>query len=170
MTRSRSGLRLRKLRMIPTSPSRHLLVILALSLCQVLSCGVSFGQNVEGISQREIVRRQRQGLQAADELAIAQAAMKERNWALAHDHFRVAVVDFHDAPIAGNGADQAMDGFCESGVKLAELRISEGKYNEAEMIVSEVLSDRYSPNCHDASQLLVKLKTPGYFNRTMGPK
>src|SRR5205814_587525 len=55
-------------------------------------------------------------------------------------------------------------------VKLAEQRIAEGKYDEAEAIVREILDSRYDPNCRPAAELLVQLQTPGYFNRTMGPK
>src|SRR5205814_6947839 len=55
-------------------------------------------------------------------------------------------------------------------VKLAEQRIAEGKYTEAEQIVREVVSDRYDPNCHGALELLAHLSEPGYFNKTMGSK
>ena len=55
-------------------------------------------------------------------------------------------------------------------MKLAEQRIAEGKYGEAEQIVREVVSDRYDPNCRPALELLAHLSEPGYFNKTMGPK
>ena len=55
-------------------------------------------------------------------------------------------------------------------MKLAEQRIAEGKYGEAEQIVREIVSDRYDPNCRRALDLLAHLSEPGYYNRTMGPK
>src|SRR4029077_4428755 len=61
-------------------------------------------------------------------------------------------------------------GFCESGVALAEQRIAENRFAEAEAILSEILSDRYDPNCRPAYDLLARLHQPGYFNRTVGPK
>ncbi|MEO5718882.1 MAG: Amuc_1098 family type IV pilus outer membrane protein, partial [Chthoniobacterales bacterium] len=59
---------------------------------------------------------------------------------------------------------------CDSGVALAEQRIAEGKFMEAEQIVRETTSDRYDPNCRKALNLLAHLSEPGYYNKTMGPK
>jgi len=53
---------------------------------------------------------------------------------------------------------------------LAEQRIAENRFAEAEAILSEILSDRYDPNCRPAYDLLARLHQPGYFNRTVGPK
>src|SRR5947208_2812913 len=64
----------------------------------------------------------------------------------------------------------ALDGFCESGVKLAEQGIAEGKYEESEIILNEILTDAYNPNCREARTLLTHLHDPGYINKTMGPK
>ena len=76
-----------------------------------------------------------------------------------------------DALTTADEHDAAVNGFCESGVKLAEQRIAEGKYGEAEQIVREIVSDRYDPNCRaGARALLAQLSEPGYFNKTMGPK
>ena len=55
-----------------------------------------------------------------------------------------------------------------SGIRLAEQRIAEGKYAEAEAICREILGDRYDPNFRPAAQLLARLQQPGYFNRTQG--
>jgi general secretion pathway protein D len=98
-------------------------------------------------------------------LAAAKVAMDEKNFTLAHEEFRTAVTY-----LPGTGHDEAVSGFCDSGVKLAEVRIAEGKYLEAETIVREVVDDRYDPNCRPALELLAHLQTPGYYNKTMGPK
>src|SRR5436309_405640 len=66
-------------------------------------------------------------------------------------------------------ATTTLAGFCKSGVILAEARIAQGDYVGAEAILSEILSDRYDPNCREAAQLLAHLRQPGYFNKTMGP-
>ena len=55
-------------------------------------------------------------------------------------------------------------------MKLAEQRMAEGKYGEAEQIAREIVSDRYDPNCRPAQDLLRHSREPGYFNKTMGPK
>ncbi len=97
-------------------------------------------------------------------------ALQTKDFARAHDEFRVAVTFLPDALTTAAEHDAAVAGFCESGVKLTEQRIAEGKYAEAEQIVREVVSDRYDPNCRQALELLAHLAEPGYFNKTMGPK
>ena len=96
--------------------------------------------------------------------------MQAKNFALAHQEFRTAVRYLPDAIVSGKAHDDAVDGFCKSGVKLAEQRIAEGNYAEAEVIVSEILDPRYDPNCRPAAELLAHLQQPGYFNKTMTPK
>ena len=134
-------------------------------------CGLScYAQNVERISQREVARRQSAMPQGVDAVARGQEAMKEKNYTLAHEEFRVAVAYLPDAVVAGRARDEAIKGFCESGVLLAEQRIAEGKYGEAEAICREILTDQYNPSCDEAADMLKHLQTPGYFNKTMGPK
>src|SRR5437868_10032458 len=48
--------------------------------------------------------------------------------------------------------------------------MAEGRYAEAEAILTEILSDRYNPRCKEAATLLAHLREPGYINKTMGPK
>jgi len=52
---------------------------------------------------------------------------------------------------------------------LAEARIAEGRYADAEAILGELLSDRYDPKCRSAQELYSHLRQPGYFNKTMSP-
>ena len=133
-------------------------------------CATGLAQNVEHISQREIARRQAAIPQGTDSLARGKIAMKEKNFVLAHEEFRVAVTYLPDAVVSGRAHDDAVAGFCESGLRLAEQRIAEGKYAEAEALCHEILTDQFNPNCGEASELIKHLQTPGYFNKTMGPK
>jgi len=103
-------------------------------------------------------------------LARGKVAMQENNFSVAHEEFRTAVSYLPDAVTSGNSHDEAVDGFCKSGVKLAEQRIAEAKHAEAEFILRECLNWRYDPNYHAAAELLAHLQEPGYFNKTMGPK
>src|SRR6266851_1030523 len=127
-------------------------------------------QNVDRISKREIERRQAAAPRGAEVLARAQAAMRARNYAVAHEEFRSALELLPDAVTSGKAHDEALTGFCESGVKVAEQRIADGNFAEAESVLREVLEDRYNPNCRPALELLAHLQQPGYFNQTMGPK
>jgi general secretion pathway protein D len=151
------------------APRRFYLPVLLYAAQTALCLGGSV-QSVERISEREIARRQAALPQGADALARGEAAMKEKNFTVAHEEFRVAVTYLPDAVVSGSNHDRAMAGFCESGVALAEQKIAEGKYAEAEAICQEILTERYNPNCDEAADLLKHLQTPGYFNKTMGPK
>src|SRR5438445_7394546 len=126
-------------------------------------------QNVDRISKREIERRQAALPRGAEVLARAQAAMRARSSAVSHEEFRRALELLPDAVTSGKVHDEALTGFCESGVKVAEQKIADGNFAEAESVLREVLQDRYDPNCRPALELLAHLQQPGYFNKTMGP-
>jgi general secretion pathway protein D len=152
-------------------PAIHSLLLPSLiGLSQILICLSSAAQAVEDISQREVRRRQTALPQGEAALARGDAAMRAKNFTLAHEEFKTAVMYLPDAVVSGKAHDQAVEGFCKSGVALAEQRIAESRYAEAEAILSEILSDRYDPNCRPAMDLLAHLHQPGYFNRTIGPK
>src|SRR5437016_1917577 len=152
------------------SALRSLLFFGFIAFSQSLISLSSFGQNFQGVADREIQRRQSAIPQGEAALARGKAAMQAKNFTLAHEEFRTAVTYLPDAVVSGKAHDKAVEGFCKSGVALAEQRIAEGKYAEAEAILGEILSDRYDPNCRPAAQLLAHLQQPGYFNKTMGSK
>ncbi|HST30459.1 MAG TPA: Amuc_1098 family type IV pilus outer membrane protein [Chthoniobacterales bacterium] len=134
------------------------------------SCLLVNAQNVDRISKQEITRRQERLPRGLEAVVRGQAAMKSGNYRLAHDEFRTALNFLPDAVTSAKAHDDAVAGFCDSGVKLAEQGIADGNYPEAESIVREILEDRYDPNCRPAMELLAHLQQPDYFNRTMGPK
>src|SRR6266700_3990082 len=140
-----------------------------IAACLLIFCAIGAAQTPDSVAQREIQRRQ--SAIPAGEAALAQgkAAMKAKNYTLANQEFRTAVTYLPDAVVSGKAHDEAVEGFCKSGVILAEARIAQGDYVGAEAILSEILSDRYDPNCREAAQLLAHLRQPGYFNKTMGP-
>src|SRR5436190_1597496 len=130
----------------------------------------NLAQNVDNVAQREIQRRQSAIPQSEAALAQGKAAMKAKNYSLAHEEFKTAVRYLPDAVVSGKAHDEAVEGFCKSGVILAEARIAQADYVGAEAILSEILSDAYDPNCRPARELMAHLHQPGYFNKTMGPK
>ncbi len=147
--------------------SRFSVFTLALLL---VSLGTSSAQSVDRIAQQELKRRQAALPRGEAAFVRGKSAMAAKNFTLAHEEFRTAVTLLPDAVTSGKAHDEAVDGFCKSGVKLAEQRIAEGKYADAEFILRECLDDRYDPNCRLAAELLAHLQQPGFFNRTMGPK
>ena len=154
-----------------TNPSSRCIVFLALAaVFATWICQECFAQNINRVADREAARRQAALPQGDAALARGKAAMAERNFVVAHEEFRVAVSLLPDAVVGGKAHDEAVSGFCASGIKLAEQRIAEGKYAEAEAICREMLGNRYDPNFRPAAELLAHLQQPGYFNRTLGPK
>jgi general secretion pathway protein D len=139
------------------------LVVLGLILCLP---ALGQAQNVNKIADREVARRQARIPRGEEIVARAQSELNAKQYKLAHDDFRAAL---HYLPGSTTSGKSALDGFCESGVKLAEQRIAEGKYEEAEQILNEILTDAYNPNCREARTLLTHLHDPGYINKTMGP-
>jgi general secretion pathway protein D len=142
---------------------------LALALASI-TCSVALAQNTEAVAEREAARRQAALPRGQEALGRAQAAMAEGNYTVAHEEFRLALTFLPDAVISEKSHDQALAGFCASGLKLAEMKITEGKYGEAEAICREILSNRYDPNCRPAAEMLARLQSPGTVNRTVGPK
>jgi general secretion pathway protein D len=153
-----------------TTYHRRRLFVATAALFLISTSANCFAQNVNHVARREAARRQEALPRGEDALGRAQAAMAERNYPLAQEEFRVALTHLPDAVVSEKAHDEAVRGFCASGLKLAEQRIAEGKYAEAEAICREILSDRYDPNCRPAAEMLARLAEPGYFNRTMGPK
>jgi general secretion pathway protein D len=133
-------------------------------------CATAFAQNTDRVAEREAARRQAALPRGQEALGRAKAAMAEGNYAGAHEAFRLALTFLPDAVISEKSHDEALNGFCASGLKLAEQKIADGKYGDAETICRELLSTRYDPNCRPAAEMLARLQDPESINRTIGPK
>jgi general secretion pathway protein D len=140
-----------------------------LALCFLPLCTTVFAQNPDSVAEREVQRRQSAIPQGEAALARGKTALAAKNITLAHEEFKTAVRYLPDAVVSGKAHDEAVEGFCKTGVILAEARIAQGDYAGAEAILSEILSSRYDPDCRAARELLAHLRQPGYFNKTMGP-
>src|SRR5437868_4621962 len=134
------------------SALRSLLFFGFIAFSQSLISLSSFGQNFQGVADREIQRRQTAIPQGEAALARGKAAMEAKNFTLAHEEFRTAVTYLPDAVVSGKAHDKAVEGFCKSGVTLAEQRIAEGRYAEAEAILREILSDRYDEEAYNETR------------------
>src|SRR5581483_4896097 len=144
--------------------------VICCACCFFLVRASGFAQTPENIAEREVARRQAAIPQGEAALARGKAAMKAKDYALAHEEFRKAVAYLPDALVSGKAHDEAVEGFCKSGVVLAQARIAEGRYADAEAILSEILSERYDPHCRQAQELYARLRQPGFFNKTMSPQ
>src|SRR5437867_119980 len=137
--------------------------------CLFFLCATSFAQTPDNVAEREVQRRQAAMPQGEAALERGKTAMKAKNYTLANQEFKTAVGYLPDSVVSGKSHDEAVDGFCKSAVVLAQARIAQGDYAGAEAILSEVLSNRYNPNCREAQELYKHLRTPGYFNKTVTP-
>jgi type II secretory pathway component GspD/PulD (secretin)/tetratricopeptide (TPR) repeat protein len=145
------------------------LIFCFIATCFSIFCATGFAQDSDSAAEREIQRRQTAIPQGEAALARGKTALAAKNITLAHEEFKTAVRYLPDAVVSGKAHDEAVEGFCKTGVILAEARIAQGDYAGAEAILSEILSDRYDPNCRAAQELLRHLRQPGYFNKTMTP-
>src|SRR2546423_1213539 len=136
----------------------------------VVLCAAAPAQDTNSVAEREAARRQAALPKGEEALGRAKAAMAEGNYTVAHAEFRLALTFLPDAVVSEKSHDEAVSGFCASGLKLAEQKIVEGKYGEAEAICREILNNRYDPNCRPAAEMLARLQDPGSINRTLGPR
>src|SRR5437879_5071514 len=150
-------------------PSRILVSFCFALICFSLLCVTGFAQTPDNVAEREVQRRQAALPQGEAALARGKSAMKAKKYTLANEEFKTAVGYLPDSVVSGKAHDEAVDGFCKSAVVLAQARIAQGDYAGAEAILSEVLSNRYNPNCREAQELYKHLRQPGYFNKTITP-
>jgi len=138
-------------------------------ICCSFISAPSFAQSPDNVAEREVQRRQAGMPQGEAALARGKSAMKAKNYTLAHEEYKTAVGYLPDSVVSGKAHDEAVDGYCKSGVVLAQARIAQGDYAGAEAILNDILSNRYNPNCREAQELYKHLRTPGYFNKTVTP-
>src|ERR1700704_3513882 len=99
----------------------------ALSLAIILAlvvCVTTFAQNTNTVAAREAARRQAALPRGQEALGRAKAAMAEGNYTVAHEEFRVALTFLPDAVLSEKSHDEAVAGFCASGMKLAEQKVA----------------------------------------------
>lgn len=131
--------------------------------------GGSFS-GVEAQAELEIAKR----MQLAEEYAPqamqrGSAALMERDYETAYTQYKAAVDALPDAPNTRGLRSAAMDGFARSVMGLAESRIEEGRWQDAEETVKVILQPQYNPNYKPAQRLLARLESPDYFNKTVTP-
>jgi len=134
-------------------------------ICFSFLCATSFAQSSDNAAEREVQRRQAAMPQGEAALKRGKSAMKAKNYTLANEEFKTAVGYLPDSVVSGKAHDEAVEGFCKSGVMLAQTRITQADYAGAESILTDVLSNRYDPKYHGAQLLYAQLRQPGYFSK-----
>ena len=141
----------------------------------ILAPAVSFAEggyrgSVEGVASREKQRRADYEGRGREAIAAGDAAMKEKDYEKATAYYKNACDIIPNAPLSQSLYNTALKGFCEASTKLAEQRITEGRYADAENTLRIVLDERYDPRCKKAIIILSRLEQPDYYNKTIGPK
>lgn len=130
----------------------------------------SVPHSVQGIAEREISRRNDQIARAQQAIAEGDQAMRVKDYEVAVQQYKAAADVLTESPVTHKLRSVAVDRYCDASVKLAQQRIAEGRYAEAEAAAKAVLADAYNPKCGEALTLLAHLEEPGYFNKTITPK
>ncbi len=127
-------------------------------------------RTLQSTADTEIARRQSLALSADDNLRQGDAAMLREDYEDAVKFYRTATDSLPDAPATGDRRRAAMKKFFTASIKLAELRIVEGRYPDAETVAKVILRPEYDPGYEPAIDLLQHLEDPEYYNQTLGPK
>ena len=140
----------------------------ALTLCPRISSAQQSG--VQSAAEREIRRQESMADYAQKAVAKGNEALTGHDYESAFAYFKSAVDVLPSSGVATQPVrDAALDGFSRAAVKLAEQRISEGRFQDANTTVLVVLEDRYNPNYAPALALQKRLKNPTTFNKTLTP-
>lgn len=130
----------------------------SIAALQLAALDLVSGQTAPESSARRLVRRPSVASKAAEALARARAAMEAKEFAAAYAQYRAAL---NLAASTGAEHDEALRGFSDSGVKLAQQRLKEGRKTEAERIAREVLAinANYRPALDVIAQAAPSTKT-----------
>ena len=123
---------------------------------------------VESTAEREEMRRGNYEQRGREAIAAGDAAMKEKDYEKATAYYKNACDLVPNAPKSQSLYNTALKGFCDASCRLAEQRITEGRYPEAENTLHIVLDERYDPRCKKAIVILPVSNSPTITTRPSG--
>ncbi len=126
------------------------------------------GGQVSGVAEREIARRQDRATQADAALQASDQLMEDDQYEQAAAQYKLAVDLLPDSLATGSVRSKAMAKFSRASIKLAEQRINEGRFADAQAVIARVVE--YDPENDSAKTMLKHLGEPDYYNKTVGPK
>ncbi len=127
-------------------------------------------QHLQGVSDKEIVRRQENLLVGEKLIAAGDKAAAEKDYETAYTNY----LDALDA-IPGGAATKELRAktvskFSKIALLYAEKLIADGRYGDAERVAKTVLLPEYDPSNKAAVRLLSNLEQPDYYNKTVTPQ
>ena len=158
--------------MIRFRPSPRLLplTLAGLLLPGVVPLAHAQRRTIVTTTETEVVRRQNLALAADENLRRGDADMIREDFESAMREYRLATDSLPAAPATQGRRDDAMKKFFAATMKLAEQRITEARYVDAETTVKVILLPQYDPAYKPALRLLENLEDPEYYNQTQTPK
>ena len=145
-----------------------------------LSCGLGaglpgspllvLGQDLEIISEREIVRRQENLLVGEKLIAAGDKAVAEKDYETAYTNYLDALNAIPAGAATGDLRAKTLSKFIKTALRYAEKLIDDGRYSDAESVAKTVLLPEYDPSNKAAVQLLSNLEQPDYYNKTVTPQ
>ena len=124
----------------------------------------------EGAAERAIARKQEDVRRAQAAIESGDAALKERDYETAFAQYKAAADLLPESDVTHHLRRDALNGMDDSACALAEQRISEGRYEDAQNLCKAVLDPNYDPDCHRAVIILAQLEDPDYYNKTITPR
>ena len=141
-------------------------------LCVLLGTSILSAQQsgIVGQSEREIKVLQERSAWAQKQTAKAAAALSENDFETA---FALSKSAMDALPPAGDATQAirslSLETFSKAAFSLATQRISEGRFDDAELVASTATGKPYNSNYRPLQGLLTQLHDPNQFNRTMTP-
>ena len=124
-------------------------------------------ENVISASREESKRREAALQKASSDLGQARKAMADRDYESALKLYQSILGSIESSPKTERMQNEARDGFRDSSIELAKVRITEGRYATSEQILNNLL--KIEPGCRAALRIKEQLSTPGYYNKTITP-
>jgi len=125
---------------------------------------------VVGQSEREIRILQERSDWARTQLAKADGALADNDFESA---FALSKSSLDALPLSGSATARlrtmAMESFSKASLALARQRISEGRFEDAELVVKTAIEKPYCSAYPSLLELRKSLLDPNHFNRTMTP-
>ncbi|EDY19649.1 autotransporter-associated beta strand repeat protein [Chthoniobacter flavus Ellin428] len=122
------------------------------------------------VVQLERTRGAADPTRAAQMKKAGDAAMKEKDYEKAAALYKAATDLTPNTAATQSEHKETLQKFSEASTKLAEQRITEGRYTDAENAARGVLDERYDPKNKKAVTLLSRLEQPDYYNKAASPK
>lgn len=126
------------------------------------------GGRVENVAEREIARRQDRLTQSEAAIQAGDASYSNDEYDEAAAQYKLALDLIPDSLATSNARQSALNKFNNASIKLAEQRINEGRFADAQAVIGRILE--YDPENTQAQTILKNLAEPDYYNKTVGPK